>query len=245
MLSHSIRKLIHYSAFFAIIIGMPLSGQAADKKVYSDYELRDGFLKTVFGLEYPGLGYGRYYVKKYSKPVRVYVYNKASKDRRKVVAQFISGVKRRVHGLDIRTIKKAENANFHVYIVDRKQYSDVIRKDIYHSHRARVRGRCMVRVISNPRGITTSQAVIVSDEGEFLFKRCLVEEVLQGLGPLNDDTSLMWSVFNDKSQQNHFTRYDSYIMNMLYHDTIKPGMSRNDTLRLLPSVIRDVRQYIR
>ena len=48
-------------------------------------------------------------------------------------------------------------------------------------------GKCLVRVVSTSAGIIRSDAVIVADEGDFLFRRCTVEEVLQGLGPVNDD----------------------------------------------------------
>ena len=79
------------------------------------------------------------------------------------------------------------------------------------------------------KGIKRSAAVIVSDEGEFLFKRCLVEELLQGLGPMNDDEDLIHSVFNDSSRHSRFTVFDQIILNMLYDPRIKPGMSMKQT----------------
>ena len=102
----------------------------------------------------------------------------------------------------------------------------------------------MVRVVSDSSGISQSAAVIVSDEGDFLFRRCMVEEILQGLGPMNDDPSLSHSVFNDKSRHSRFTSFDRMLLNMLYDSRIKPGM-RPDVVRpMLPSIVRTVRPLV-
>ena len=103
----------------------------------------------------------------------------------------------------------------------------------------------MVRVVSSPRGIRSSAAVIVSDEGRFLFERCMTEEILQGLGPLNDDQSLSHSVFNDSSRLARFTRHDRAIVKMLYHSDIRPGMTRAEVNAVLPGVIGDIRGGVR
>ena len=84
-------------------------------------------------------------------------------------------------------------------------------------------GKCLVRVVSTSAGISRSDAVIVADEGEFLFHRCMVEEILQGLGPVNDDRSLGESVFNDMSRHATFTDFDRHILNMLYHPADRAG----------------------
>ncbi len=93
-------------------------------------------------------------------------------------------------------------------------------------------------------GIKRSAAVIVSDEGEFLFHRCLVEEVLQGLGPMNDDDTLIHSVFNDRSHHSRFTAFDQILLNMLYDPRIKPGMSTTQLQNILPLVARDARRRV-
>jgi hypothetical protein len=96
-------------------------------------------------------------------------------------------------------------------------------------------------VISNRNGIERSDAAIVADEGEFLFQRCMVEEILQGLGPVNDDPALAESVFNDESAASSFTSFDRHILNMLYHPLIEPGMTKAEVRRVLPQVAAEVR----
>jgi hypothetical protein len=98
-----------------------------------------------------------------------------------------------------------------------------------------------VRVVSGRGGIKRSDAVIVADEGEFLFRRCLVEEVLQGLGPANDDATLSHSVFNDRSVHSTFTSFDRFILNMLYDPRVRPGMRKAEANSVLPAVLADIR----
>ena len=87
--------------------------------------------------------------------------------------------------------------------------------------------------------------MIVADEGDFLFHRCMVEEILQGLGPVNDDRSLDESVFNDRSRHATFTGFDRHILNMLYHPLIEPGMTKLEVARVLPTVAAEVQARLR
>jgi hypothetical protein len=99
--------------------------------------------------------------------------------------------------------------------------------------------RCLVGVSTLAGRIKRSTAVIVADD-DFLFARCLVEEVLQGLGPMNDDESLARSVFNDTSRHAHFTDFDEALMNVLYHPLIRPGMRGSEVHKALPKVLHDL-----
>lgn len=212
---------------------------------FTDAQIANGFYRTVFGLEYEAQGPGAQQVKKFLGPVTVYIDQRARIDRRASVARFIQAVDRSVRGLNIRVVDSPLAANFTVYVVDRASYAQVIQDDVYNSSRAAVRGRCMVRVLTGRRGITKAQAVIVSDEGNFLFNRCMVEEILQGLGPLNDDTTLSQSVFNDASRHTRFMLHDRYILNLLYHPSLQPGMQIRDVQPILGQLISDVRGYVR
>lgn len=216
----------------------------ASGDAFTTTEILTGFEKTVFGLEYRSWSWRPYRVKKFTVPVRFYIHNLSQRDRTKIVKRFVSEIDRRVKGLTASVVNSASDANFQVYVVDRKQYEPVVRADIYNNPKAKVPGRCLVRVVSGRNGIKGSAAVIVSDEGEFLFRRCLVEEILQGLGPMNDHEDLDHSVFNDSSHHSRFTVFDQIILNMLYDPRIKPGMSARQTSSVLPLVARDARRQM-
>lgn len=221
----------------------PLTAFANDR-VFTTEELLDGFDKTVFGLEYRRWSWRPYQVKKYTEPVRFYVHNLSGIDRKAMVHRFINQLEGKIHGLQVKIVSKPEEANFQIYVVDRSKYQETVRKHVYEDKAAKAPGRCLVRVISGRKGIKRSVAVIVSDEGEFIFRRCMIEETLQGLGPMNDDNSLTHSVFNDQSRHNRFTTFDQFILNMLYDERVHPGMSRKDTDKILPQVLQSVRHRL-
>jgi hypothetical protein len=235
-------RLLALAAMALMIWG---TGPSSTQGRFSDAALVDGFYRTVFGLEYEGGSHGASVVKKFVQPVRLYIDDRAREDRRRQVERFVRSVNTAVRGLDLRVVDSPSQANFTVYVVDRAQYAQVIQNDVYNSPRAQVRGRCMVRVLTGHSGINRAQAVIVSDEGEFLFNRCLVEEVLQGLGPLNDDPTLAASVFNDSSQHNRFMLHDRYVLNMLYHPRVQPGLRREEVDQVMHAVLADVRGWVR
>ena len=199
----------------------------------------DGFEKTVFRSEYPGLAFGAPYVRKFRGEVRVWVSSTGRRDRRRTVERFARSLAARVRGLRVRIVASEREANFRVFVVDRRQYARTVRLRVYRNSSAPVRGRCMVRSLFSRSGIRRSDAVIVGDEGERLFRRCMAEEFMQGLGPLNDDTSLRHSMFNDRTRFTRPTRFDIAILNALYDRRIRNGMSLLEARRVLPRVARE------
>jgi len=223
---------------------LALSG-ARPASAASDAEVIAGFNLTVFGAEYSPFGYQSNYIRKFAGPVRFYIHNSASRDRRGEVAGFINSLPRLVRGLKTQIVASPGQANFHVHVVDRKDYVATVRDKVYGQASASTPGKCLVRSVFSTSGIKRSDAVIVSDEGESLFNRCKAEEILQGLGPLNESTSLRESMFNDRTRHTQFTHFDRLILNMLYDPRIRNGATKESVQPLLPSVLRDAKARMR
>jgi hypothetical protein len=229
-----------------LLLAALLVMQATPGRAFSDADLIDGFNRTVFGSEYPTWGWQSSVVKKFVDPARVYVDDRSGMGRGAEAARFISSLPGLIQGLDLQLVDDSAEANFHVFILDRASYRQVVTSEIYDRRSsAFAPGKCLVRVVSSRNGIQRTDSVIVADEGEFLFRRCLVEEVLQGLGPTNDDGKLAESVFNDGSRHETFTAFDRHILNMLYHPAIRAGMTRAQVRRILPAVAAEVRGRLR
>lgn len=208
----------------------------------SNYQIIDGFNKTVFGAEYSPFGIQTKYIRKFRGTVRFQIKNRSSLNRTGRVRAFISGLNRQIRGLKTVVVSSKVKPNFTVYIVDRKDYASTVQKSIYRNDRAKAPGKCFVRSVFTTGGILRSDAIIVSDEGESLFRRCMVEEILQGLGPLNEHTSLRESMFNDRSRHTNFTKFDRYILSMLYDPRLKVGMPMSKVQPLLPIILGDIRK---
>ena len=218
-----------------------LPSQAASKRE----RILSGFNNTAFGAEYSSFGFQSNYIRKFAGTVKFYIHNKSRKNRKSAARRFILSLNRSIRGLKTQIVKNPKQANFHLYIIDRKDYKKTVRKKIYRRPFAAIRGLCLVRSSYTRRGISESAAVIVSDEGERLFKRCLIEEVLQGLGPLNEDRKLKRSIFNAGSKYIGFSKTDRYIMNILYDPRLKVGTSKRATQKLLPKIYNDVRHRLK
>ena len=89
-----------------LAVGLALAGvaffvQAAPSFAFTDAQLTKGFQKTVFGAEYSSFGWQSNMVKKYTKPVRVYIDNRSKIDRRSQVRRFVRSLPRSIRGLDV------------------------------------------------------------------------------------------------------------------------------------------------
>lgn len=222
-------------------------GQPSDTsaRAATDAEIINGFNLTVFGAEYSPFGYQSNYIRKYQGTVRFYIDNMASRDRRREISSFVLSLNQSIGNLKTEIVSSPQRANFHVYVVDRRDYTRIVREKVYRRASAQTPGKCLVRSVFSRSGIKRSDAVIVSDQGESLFDRCKAEEILQGLGPLNEHPSLRESMFNDNTRHTRFTEFDRIILNMLYDRRIDVGATRESVQNLLPEILRDVKRRVR
>lgn len=238
-------RLARAGVFAWLVIGLALTIAASKPAgAVNDGGLIRGFNLTVFGAEYSPFGVQSRYIRKFRSTVRFRVHNLSKKNRQRQVTKFIRGLGGKIAGLKTQVLGASGTANFNVYVVDRADYVKIARSKVYRRATAQVPGRCLVRSVFSRSGIVRSDAVIVSDDGEALFQRCLVEEILQGLGPLNEHSSLYQSMFNDRSKHTKFTKFDRYILNMLYDGRVKNGASPKAVNTVLPQVLNDVRKRL-
>ena len=220
--------------------------RAAERTTFTDAQITTGFFKTVFGAEL--LLRGRTdVIRKYDGPVRVFVESRAKPDRSAEVARVIDDIRTRVDHLDIGVTGDRSAANFFVTLVRDRDLASTVRR-MYGRDKARRIARLDPQCLSGFRKddsfrIVQSNLLLVADAGEFLFYDCAYEELLQALGPIND-TDVPWTMFNDDVQMGFFDVYDQYILNLLYHPRIRPGMSREEVRSLLPEVLPAVRAWV-
>jgi len=226
----------HLAVFLSVsLLASSLAGGAGAS---TPEALSRGFFRVVFGLEYDGNHADAHRVKKYVDPVRFHVTNLSSRDRRAAVAAFLGDLPVRIRNLRASVVQDEQEANFRVLLVDRRNFGTIVASQM-RADAVAMGARCLVGVRTQNGRIVASTAIIVADDDD-LFRRCLVEEVLQGLGPMNDDERLGESVFNDTSKHAEFTPFDQALLNMLYHPAIRPGMTGSEVQRALPFVMRDL-----
>jgi hypothetical protein len=224
------------------------SRQRAEKKTFTDSEIIDGFFKTAFGAEYHLAGRVDR-IRKYDVPVRVFADGNRP-DRKAQLAKVVADIGQRIQHLDIAMAESNEDANVLVKLVrDRDLYRTIT--SFYGSERAReIRTSLDPQCLSGFRKsdkyeIEHSDVILTVDNGDFIFLDCAYEELLQSLGPINDTSSVPWTMFNDDVSMGFFDVYDQYILNVLYDPRIKAGMTIAEVNALLPEVLADVRVWVR
>jgi hypothetical protein len=222
--------------------------QRAEKKVFTDSEIVEGFFKTAFGAEYHLAGRVDR-IRKYDAPVRVFA-DGTRADRKAQIAKIVADIAARVQHLDIAMAAGNDEANVLVKLVRDRDLNRTI-TTFYGSERAReIRSSLDPQCLSGFRKnekfeIEHSDVILTVDNGDFVFFDCAYEELLQSLGPINDTSSVPWTMFNDNVSMGYFDVYDQYILNLLYDPRIKAGMTVQDVEEVLPDVLADVRTWVR
>jgi hypothetical protein len=222
--------------------------QHIEKKTFTDGEIVDGFLKTAFGAEYHLAGRVDR-IRKYDGPVRVFA-DGTRGDRKAQLSKIVADIAARVQHLDIAMADSLEDANVQVKLVRDRDLQRTI-ATFYGSERAKeIRSSLDPQCLSGFRKnekfeIEHSDVILTVDNGDFVFFDCAYEELLQSLGPINDTTSVPWTMFNDNVSMGYFDIYDQYLLNLLYDPRIKPGMTVQEVKAVLPDVLADVRAWVR
>jgi hypothetical protein len=222
--------------------------RAVERTTFTDAQIAGGFFKIAFGAEFHVAGRVDR-IRKYAVPVRVYVDSLAKPDRREQVAQVVADIRSRIKHLDITMAEERESANVVVTLVRDRDLGKTIR-GLYGRDRARqiqrsLEPQCLSGFRKDPEfRIIKSDVLLVVDSGDFIFYDCVYEELLQALGPINDDPTVPWSMFNDNVQMGFFDVYDQYLLNILYDPRIQPGMTRQEVKALLPQILPDVRAFV-
>jgi Protein of unknown function (DUF2927) len=222
--------------------------QRTEKKSFTDNEIVEGFLKIAFGAEYHLAGRVDR-IRKYDGPVRVFA-DGGRADRKAQLAKIVADIAARVQHLDIAMAENLEDANVQVKLVRDRDLQKTI-TTFYGSERAReIRSSLDPQCLSGFRKnekfeIEHSDVILTVDNGDFVFFDCAYEELLQSLGPINDTSTVPWTMFNDNVSMGYFDVYDQYLLNLLYDPRIKPGMTVQEAKAVLPDVLADVRTWVR
>ncbi len=222
--------------------------QRTEKKSFTDSEIVEGFFKTAFGAEYHLAGRVDR-IRKYEVPVRVYADGNRA-DRKAQIAKIVADIAARVQHLDIAMVESNDAANVLVKLVrDRDLYRTIT--TFYGSERAKeikdsLDPQCLSGFRKNERfEIEHSDVILTVDISDFVFLDCAYEELLQSLGPINDTSTVPWTMFNDSVSMGYFDVYDQYLLNLLYDPRIKAGMTVAEVKAVLPAVLADVRVWVK
>jgi len=222
--------------------------RAAERTSFTNSEILDGFLKVAFRAE---LQFDRPVerIRKFDEPVRVFVDNRGEPGRRAAIAAIVADIGAHVAHLDIAMTDDRSAANLLVIMVPRRDFKRTITLR-YGSKRARqiersLNPQCLSGISKDADyRIRQAEVLLPVDAEEFRFYDCAYEELLQALGPINDDATVPWTMFNDDVQMGFFDVYDQYLLNILYDPRVRPGMTKEEFDRVALDVLATARNWV-
>lgn len=168
--------------------------RAAERTEFSDAEIRDGFFKTAFHAELQ-FGGNEERIRKFEEPVRLFVADQTGSGRRADVVAIAADIKRHIGRLELTVVNDRRDANFIVMLLPSGDLTKTIRAR-YGLEKARqieqkLAPQCLSG-ISRDKGfrIRRAEVLLPADVDGFSFYDCAYEELLQGLGVINDDNSV-------------------------------------------------------
>jgi hypothetical protein len=222
--------------------------RSAQRTNFTNDEIKDGFFKIAFGAELQ-IGPRADRIRKFNEPVRIFVINHGAPDRRADVAAITADIRAHVDHLDIAITDVRKTANVVVTLVHKRDLKRTIRSIFGAGPATRIQRslspQCLSGFAKDRRyRIQRAEVILPVDAGEFMFHDCAYEELLQSLGPINDDSSVPWTMFNDDVQMGFFDIYDQFLLNLLYDPRVRPGMTRQEIGKLLPEILPTVRAWV-
>src|SRR5262245_54129890 len=172
-------SLLHAASFAAAAaLMLPVADRACaqtiitpqrEKKQFTDAQIADGFFKVAFGAEFHLAGRVDR-IRRYDRPVRVYIDNRARPDRRAKMRQVIADIGRRIEHIDIAETSRREDANVIVTLVRDRDLQRTI-TSFYGADRAReikkaIDPQCLSSFTKDDNfAIVSSNVIVAVDAG--------------------------------------------------------------------------------
>ncbi len=208
----------------------------------NDYIL-DSFVDISLNREHGGRS-GQ--VTKWLRPVRYQIVDRTGDQQlhQKMVAAHLYHLSF-ITGLDIKPATNTEKANLHIIFGSEQDLdkallndfglsNDTFRQQIAHS------SVCIARVKASAKGEITSAGVIIPVDrarAHGKLMSCVVEELTQVLGLVNDSSRVFPSIFNDRSYNDFLSGLDYVLLKLLYEPGIRAGMTETGLRKKLDIIL--------
>ena len=179
-------------------------------------------------------------VRKWTKPIKYYfIHRVADQALHERLSKLHLKHLAKITGIDIYPVTKKQDANLLIVFstenqLEQELLSEFKIKSTKQRHQLFRNSVCLAHFsINSNSSINKAIVVIPVDRARAHAKlvSCIVEELTQIMGLPNDSEKVFPSIFNDKSYNELLTGLDYLLLRILYHPTVKSGMSE---LRVSP-----------
>lgn len=210
---------------------------------FTSAELIRGFLALAFGSDLR-IGAKPRGIRRFDRPIRAHVVPGGSVDRSAMMHRVLEEYARKVPNLHL-SLGGASNSDLEVRLIDEKNFDSALTAafgpKVAKTFIARTDPQCMTSVKSNSRGeIVHAVSFIIVDKGNDVFLDCAYHELLHAFGLSNHDQHNPWTTLNQNRTVGYLSVYDRALLTLLYDPRMRPGMTREQARRILPTVIRSL-----
>jgi len=195
---------------------------------------------------------GNISVAKWVKPLRYQLVGATEEDAAKVAA--LAKKVRELTGMDIAPAT-ARNPNVRLSFVPFRHRDNAVFQladkgrlgpavgQMVTRWRDAEREKCLGLISVDPvSGAIGKADILIKDElPPTIRDACIVEELIQSLGLMNDDPRARPSIFNDSQEFLDLTSHDEFLLRILYDERVRPGMTLREMNPLVQQIIREIR----
>ena len=198
---------------------------------YDNRTLADLLVKLTHDLEW---GAARPHLVRYEGPIKLTVTGDSGQPYLPFLDGFLAQM-RQSTGIDIH--REAGPPNLLVRFVDGQDFRTRVPQHFCVVTPGRIRWddfrddpiRHGTRAYETQTSMAGMTIFIPDNAAPFIVRTCLIEEIVQALGPANDISGLGPTIFNDDAAHIWPTRLDYLMLRVLYSPEIRTGMSRRQT----------------
>ena len=219
-------------------------GAPAEYTKFATAEIVRGFMALAFGSDMR-IGARPKGVRRFDRPVKIYVQNGGSTDRTAQMKRVIAEYAAKIPTLKVSEANATESADVLVRLIDEKDFASALVQSFGRATArafvAKTNPQCMTSVRSRTDGvIERAVSFIIVDKGEDVFLDCAYHELLHAFGLSSHDQRNPWTTLNQKRMVGYLTVYDRALLTLLYDPRLPPGTDPAKTRRLLPALIESL-----
>lgn len=177
-------------------------------------------------------------VKRWARPLRVWMYSgSGDAGKQRILLQTHFQRLARITGLPVKFVEHRHDANVQVFFAANKELKRLATREMpanaYHVLQDSV---CLGSIRFNRRSEITSGTVLIPVERVQALGKldaCVVEEVTQMLGLINDSRTVKHTVFSDLTDNEELTGLDYLLIKLLYSPYLRSGMNAREAAPLI------------
>lgn len=183
-------------------------------------------------------------VRKWMKPIHVWVLHKVgNRDLHQSLLEMHLAHLAKLTQRSMTLVEREADADIKVVFSQQDDFAQDIRQYLGADASRHIYATvCMANIEVNAKFEITKAAVVIPVDQASMHRKlvsCIVEELTQVMGLPNDSEKVYPSIFNDQSTDDLLTGLDGLLIRLLYHPSLKPGMSATKALPIIHKILRD------